>query len=166
VIDQRVEQNRGKLFSLKCKFYFDGGRIVHLESREAFDSYIDPSNDMSVGVDLSVAYLVDFSGIPEKQEIRFQAFSDLSIKESVNSSNKQNYSNSSIEAQINFTNVTWGEDLYRHICAFVDRDYKRYALGKIIKAAAAPINIPAYIMMGSTIPVLIGAWSNRSSSEL
>ena len=82
------------------------------------------SNELSVGVDLRWSYLIKFplAKLPEKQEIRFSAFTDEAIAEQRSRERKEGKSFISagerdgfMSVAIRFTDVTWGEDIYAQI---------------------------------------------------
>lgn len=118
VIEQRIiAQNTGTLVSFSTTIYFANGRSLTLEGREAFRSYNDMSNDISVGIDMKWSYLIKFplAKIPEKQEIRFVAFTK---REVVYRQLDRKLSRSFVTFDsdqerlgyfIQFTDVTWGE---------------------------------------------------------
>lgn len=126
IFEQRLAQNRHSLMSFRCRFFFEDGRIHTVETIDAFRAYNDLSNKMSVGVDISVTYAVEFpdSANPEKQEIRVEVFSDFSIKETASSASKRE-KRAKIQYMVSFTNLTFGEDISRHISTYIETIYKR-----------------------------------------
>jgi hypothetical protein len=128
IIEQRLAaQNAGQLMSFSARIYFANGKIVILESQRAFRSFNDMSNELSIGVDLRWTYLIQFplSKMPEKQEIRFSAFTDKTVAERASES-RPSKSFLSFDAErerlsygIQFTDVTWGEDLSAHIANYI-----------------------------------------------
>jgi len=86
------------------------------------------SNEIAVGLDLRWAHLIKFplADLPEKQEIRFLAFTDRSIREfqSTTKEQRKRFLSSSAEKEslfisIRATDVTWGEDLHSHISKYI-----------------------------------------------
>jgi hypothetical protein len=126
IFEQRMQQNTHSLVSFRCSFYFEDGRIYTVETIDAFRAYNDLSNKLSVGVDILVTYVVEFPGAetPEKQEIRIEVFSDFSVKETGSSPSKTE-KRAKIQYMISFTNLTFGEDISRHISAYIETIYKR-----------------------------------------
>jgi hypothetical protein len=100
---------------------------------------------MSVGVDISVAYVVEFpdTAVPEKQEIRIEVFSDFSIKETASSAAKRE-KRAKIQYMVSFTNLTFGEDISRHISTYIETIYKRDWVTKALS------------LMSSEVPRLVG----------
>ena len=129
IIDQRLaSQNQAKLVSFSSRFYFANGKTITLEDHGAFRAFHDMSNELSVGVDLQWSYLIKFplAKLPEKQEIRFSAFTDEDIAQQRPKERKEGKSFIStgdggefISIAIRFTDVTWGEDIYSHMGNYV-----------------------------------------------
>ena len=130
VILQRINsQHTAKLVSFSARIYFSNGKIVTLQEEKSFRHYNDISSEISVGVDLRWSFLIKFplAGIPEKQEIRFAAFTDATIIGEVKAKERRS-SRSFLSTRgederflysVQFTNVTWGEDLSATIDAYI-----------------------------------------------
>jgi hypothetical protein len=128
IIDQRISaQNSGTLVSFGAKIYFDDGRITNLTSRTSFASFHDISTRIAIGVDLSWTYLIHFPSakVPEKQEIRFRAFTDArATSEKPKTKTSVFFLASEEQKQIlsfsvSFTDLTWGEDMANHMSSFI-----------------------------------------------
>ncbi len=133
IFEQRMAQNHHSLVSFRCRYFFEDGRIDTVETIDAFRTYHDLSNKTSVGVDISVTYIVDFPGseTPEKQEIRVEVFSDFRTKESASpAANREK--KAKIQYMVSFTNLTFGEDVSRHISTYIETIYKRDWVTRII----------------------------------
>src|ERR1019366_10241488 len=96
-----------------------------ISSKEAFYSYLNSKQCLSVGVDLSISFLVQFGTKQEleKQDFRIQVFSDESYKVLVKPSDNIEHS-SVISYRISFSNLTWGDDMSRHINTHIDTALK------------------------------------------
>jgi hypothetical protein len=128
IISQRLSsQNEAKLVSFNARFFFDSGKILTLNDEASFKSFHDISNEIAVGLDLRWAYLVKFptSKLPEKQEIRFSAFTDNRVvsrnpkKEFYSFIDFADSKREELFFSIQFTNVTWGEDISAHISNYI-----------------------------------------------
>lgn len=113
----RMEQHPYGICSFSCDILYENRRVDNISSTEAFYAYLNNNKWRSVGVDLSISFLVSFGTKPEpeKQDLRVQIFSDesykLLAKKAINSSEPD----SVISYSISFSNLTWGEDMSRHI---------------------------------------------------
>jgi hypothetical protein len=134
IIDQRISaQNAGTLVSFGAKIYFDDGRITNLTSRIAFRSFHDISSRIAIGLDLGWTHLIQFPNVkvPEKQEIRFRAFTDLrAASQKPNAKASTFFLASSEQKQelyfsVSFTDLTWGEDMANHVSTFVRSKTRR-----------------------------------------
>jgi hypothetical protein len=116
ICENRMDQHEYHICSFSCDIFYDNGRVDSISSKEAFYAYLDSKQCRSVGVDLSISFLVQFGTKPEpeKQDLRVQIFSDESYKFLVKPSNKIE-PDSVISYSISFSNLTWGEDISRHI---------------------------------------------------
>lgn len=94
--------------------YVDGHRDIVYDF-ESLKNYHSNRQIMSSGFDLSFSYLVDFANQskPEKQDIRVRVRSSFPSKSAIRKEQ------SSIYTAISFSNLTWGEDLSRHIASHV-----------------------------------------------
>jgi len=129
IIEQRlISQNQAQLVSFSSRFYFANGKTITLEDHSAFRTFHDMSNELSVGVDLRWTFLIKFplAKLPEKQEIRFSAFTDKDIAEQRPKERKEAKTFISagdqgefISIAIRFTDVTWGEDIYSHMGNYI-----------------------------------------------
>ena len=104
-----MKQHQYSICSFSCDIFYENGRVDNLPSKEAFYAYLDNKQCRSVGVDLSISFLVSFGTKPEpeKQDLRVQIFSDESYKFLVNQSNKDE-PDAVISYSISFSNLTWG----------------------------------------------------------
>ena len=86
-----MKQHQYSICSFSCDIFYENGRVDNLPSKEAFYAYLDNKKCRSVGVDLSISFLVSFGTKPEpeKQDLRVQIFSDESYKFLVKPSNKK-----------------------------------------------------------------------------
>ncbi|MDQ2078903.1 hypothetical protein RA307_01805 [Xanthobacteraceae bacterium Astr-EGSB] len=128
IIEQRLAaQNEAHIVSFSAAFYFANGKILSLESRSDFRSLNDMSNELSVGIDLKWSYLIKFplNKQPEKQELRFVAFTDKSaVEKKLDNPSSRTFlafdgEKEKLAYSIGFTDVTWGEDLSSHIANYI-----------------------------------------------
>ena len=85
------------------------------------------SNELTVGVDLRWSYLIQFplTQAPEKQEIRFVVFTNKSaIERKLDKKPNKSFllvgsSEEKLAYSIEFTDVTWGEDLSSQIASYI-----------------------------------------------
>lgn len=155
IFEQRMTQNIHSVVSFKARFFYNDGSIYTVNTLEAFKAYTDFSNKISVGVDISVVYLVEFGvcSAPEKQQIRFEIFSDFAAKESFPSKTKGKRT-SKVQYSIEFTNLTWGEDISRHINAYVKSIYINNLQFKIIRWLADSRIASLFLLLFSMITTL------------
>jgi len=152
IFEQRMSQNPHTLISFRCRFFFDDGRIYTVETIDAFRAYNDLSNKMTVGVDISVTYAVDFPGteIPGKQDIRVEVFSDVRAKENASLESKRK-KQVRIQYTVSFTNLTFGEAVSRHISSYIETIYKRDWVARalyVISGDFAPITAVFVMFLG------------------
>ena len=130
ILSQRINsQHEATIVSFSAKFYFDTGKIVTVEDLESFRTYSDISTEASVGADVRWGYLIKFplAGLPEKQEIRFAAFTDRQIiggVRTINSRNARSFlslreGEEWLYYSVGFTNVTWGEDISATLSSYI-----------------------------------------------
>lgn len=131
ICEQRMSQHKYNMLHFLCKIYYINGRVDIIPTNEAFDAYINKQISISVGIDISLVYLVYFSDNqgPEKQEIRFQAFTEENYKYFITP--KQTSYGSIIHYSISSTNHTWGEDMDGHIRRHIDTTMKTRLLSKM-----------------------------------
>jgi hypothetical protein len=74
-IVQRLSQNSSVLVSFKSVYYFANGKISTIFSIDEFRNFSDMSPEESIGVDISMTYLVEFptAATPERQDIRIES---------------------------------------------------------------------------------------------
>jgi hypothetical protein len=164
VIAQRLAaQNDGVLVSFSARIYFGNGKIVTLEDQQAFRTFRDFSNELSVGVDLRWSYLIQFplAPSPEKQELRFLAFTkkDIVQKKPEPESKKSfiaDAENERLAYSIHFTDVTWGEDLSAHIGNYITSKTAplskwNMTLNKMRSTATLPLALAAVFILMSVV---------------
>jgi hypothetical protein len=90
ICEHRMKQHKYSICSFSGDIYYENGRVDDIPSKEAFYAYLDNKKCRSVGVDLSISFLVSFGTKPEpeKQDLRVQIFSE-SYKFLVKPSNKK-----------------------------------------------------------------------------
>jgi hypothetical protein len=169
IFEQRMSQNPHSLISFRCRFFFDDGRIYTVETIDAFCAYTDLSNKTTVGVDISVTYAVDFPGteIPGKQEIRVEVFSDIRVKENASRQSKSK-KQARIQYMVSFTNLTFGEDVSRHISSYIETIYKRDWVTKALCVSSVDfVSIIAvfFMILGFTIAFLLHASTNEFTEK-
>ena len=115
VLNQRISQNKHAMASFKCLYYFASGKVIIVYDIDSFRSFNDSSQDETVGVDLNLTYLVQFSTstIPEKQDVRIEVFSNAVPRDYPGTQN--NSHDPLLRYTIHTTNLTWGEDISNHI---------------------------------------------------
>ncbi len=162
IFEQRMAQNHHSLVSFRCRYFLENGIIDTVETIDAFRTYNDLSNKTSVGVDISVTYIVDFPGseTPEKQEIRVEVFSDFRLKETASPTAKREKI-AKIQFMVNFANMTFGEDVLRHISTYIETIYKRDWVTKIISWWSTG----STIFIASGVIVMVGLFLRYASSE-
>ncbi len=123
VVDQRLSQNPHSLASFKASIYFSGGVVHSMESVDAFKAYSNMSNEETVGLSLSISYVVSFPDkeFPEKQSIEVNIFSDGRFFYEANPSEGEKRRANFVEYSVDFTNLTFGEDLARHISTYIEK---------------------------------------------
>jgi hypothetical protein len=114
VIFQRLNQNRHSLVAFSCTYYFKNGRRIAVYDIQDFRNFNDLSSDETVGLDINLTYLAEFptATIPEKQEIRIEAFSDVRIRYALHELDEKL---PLLKYTIAASHLTWGEDLAHHI---------------------------------------------------
>jgi hypothetical protein len=172
IIEQRLAaQNTGKLVSFSSRFYFADGKIITLESQQAFRSFNDMSNELSVGIDIRWTYLIKFplAKIPEKQEIRFVAFTNRAIAErKLENEPRQYFSSIDTEEErlgysIQFTDVTWGEDLSSHLANYITAKTEPLPKWKnVLRRVRSTVLFPIGMFVGT----LVLLWSFASSLSI
>lgn len=125
ICEHRMEQHKYSICSFSGDIYYENGKVDNISSKEAFYAYLDSKQCRFVGVDLSISFLVSFGTKtePEKQDLRVQVFSDESYKFLVNPSNKIE-PDAVVSYSISFSNLTWGEDISRHINSHIETALK------------------------------------------
>jgi hypothetical protein len=121
IIEQRAAQNTSQLISFQCRYYFQDGRVIVVNSLDDFQAFHDASADLTIGVDLSLSYLVLFPNnhLPERQEVRVEVFSDYRIPDHMVKIAVPK--NPLLQYSVSFTNYTWGQDLSAHINNHIDQ---------------------------------------------
>lgn len=168
IIEQRLEQNCHNLASFRCQYFFENGRIDTVETVDAFRAYHNQSSNTSVGVDIFLTYIVEFpmSSTPEKQVIRIEVFSDFGLKETASSTTQRN-KQAKIKYMVGFTNLTFGEDISRHISAYIETIYKRGWVTKALEHGHLwiyPVIIAA-MLLGVGIVYLLGLFQHTDDLE-
>jgi hypothetical protein len=153
IIEQRISaQNIGSLVSFSAENFFEDGRITRLTSRQAFRAYHDVSTRVAVGIDISWTYLIKFpnSKTPERQEIRFRAFTDnRAVTEKPPAKASKGFFKSTDHVEelffsVSFSDLTWGEDISNHMSAFISSKTSRHGwMTRLIKSVDAKIILPA-----------------------
>jgi hypothetical protein len=116
ICEHRMDQHKYSICSFSCDIVYKDGRVDSISSKEAFYAYLDSKQCLSVGVDMSISFLVQFGTKQEqeKQDFRIQVFSDESYKVLIKPIHNSEH-RSVISYSIAFSNLTWGEDMSRHI---------------------------------------------------
>lgn len=151
IIEQRMSQNIHELASFRGTIYFSDGRAHTVESIEAFRSFIDYSGQESVGVSLYISYLVSLPGreLPEMQDIMVHIFSDQRFFFEANPSYEVVHRQSLLEYTVEFTNLTFGTDISRHISSHLDNLLmKKNSLLRLFEAPDGPPTIGALLTIG------------------
>jgi hypothetical protein len=162
VIDQRIQsQHAATLVSFSARFYFGNGKIVTLEDIKSFRTYNDISAELSVGVDLRWSFLIQFplADTPEKQELRFAAFTDKRILGGIKVRDRQRKASyislheddERLYYTVLFTNVTWGEDLNATISSFIlghSEALPRWK--KYTRSMPVSLTVPLIFLLGIT----------------
>jgi hypothetical protein len=151
IIEQRMSQNIHELASFRGTIYFSDGRAHTVESIDAFRSFIDRSGNESVGVSLSISYLVSLptKERPEMQDIMVHVFSDERFFFEASPSHEISQRQSLVEYTVEFTNLTFGTDISRHISSHIDNLLmKKGALLRLFEAPDGPPMIGAFFMIG------------------
>ena len=125
ICEHRMDQHKYSICSFSCNIFYKDGRVDSISSKEAFYAYLNSKQCLSVGVDLSISFLVQLGTKQEleKQDFRIQVFSDESYKVLVKPSDNIEHS-SVISYRISFSNLTWGDDMSRHINTHIDTALK------------------------------------------
>jgi len=165
IVEQRLAaQNAGRLVSFSASFYFANGKIVTLENQFAFRSFRDMTNELAVGIDLKWTYLVHFplAKLPEKQEIRFVAFTRNEAAER-KSDQKPSKSFLSLDSEqerlayfIHFTDVTWGEDISAHLTSYITSKTEAIPKWKVtLRKIRSAVIFPVAMLLG----IFAAVWS-------
>jgi len=152
MLDQRIQQNNGQLATFSASVYFRSGKIIRMQTKEMFSAFNDLSKDECIGVEISISYLVVFSETPEKQQIYFNAFSDKSIKTGTRNKKGSLATGAEIRVIVSSTNYTFGEDMYRNICSYIESDYKYNWVHRLINGSYTKTGILA---IGALLPFLL-----------
>jgi len=137
IIRQRIiAQNEGHLIDFSAKLYFDDGKLLLINSHEGFVTFRDMSRTVSVGADIIWTFLIKFpsKATPEKQEIRFRAFTYKAFQ----SGKPENYNRDRFLAEgdedlfysVQYTDLTWGEDISNHITNLIESSFIDYSRTK------------------------------------
>jgi hypothetical protein len=125
IVEQRLNQNTHELISFEASIYFRNGTTPLVKSIEAFRTFSDFSNEESAGVYIKMSYLVYFPSAtgPEKQDIKIRIFSDCrvfyeAIAEGAESEASRR--RPMIDFDIEFTDLTFGEDISRHLATYIE----------------------------------------------
>jgi len=115
LVNQRVAQNASELVTTKCSIYFKSGRAITVFDQQSFVTLNDLSNELTIGADLRLTYLVRFSGAntPEKQDVRIELFSDYHPRNFPGL--RRGRGEPLLKFTIETTNLTWGEDISNHL---------------------------------------------------
>jgi hypothetical protein len=160
IIAQRLAaQNAAVLVSFAARIYFGNGKIVTLEDRDSFRTFRDTSSELSVGIDLRWNYLIQFplAASPEKQEIRFSAFTEKDILEKKPNEDRgklflsADSEKESLSYAIQFTDVTWGEDVSAHIGNYINSKTEPIAKWKAILRKVRHSAFPYGLLAGATL---------------
>lgn len=138
ICEHRMDKHNYSICSFSCNIFYETSRVDNISTKEAFYAYLDGKTCRSVGVDLSISFLVLFGTKtePEKQDLRVQIFSDESYKFLVTPRNKIE-PESVISYSISFSNLTWGEDVSRHINTHIETALKKTIFTKLLVQASA-----------------------------
>jgi len=133
ICQQRMAQHDYSVYSFSADIYYENGRVDKISTREGFDAYVDNQQRLSVGVDMSMSFLVSFGGSnePEKQDIRVQAFSDESYKFFLKRKRKS-LDGSIISSSISSSNPTWAEDMEGHVSRHIDGTLRTSLLSRLL----------------------------------
>lgn len=122
-LNQRMDQNKHSSISFEATFYFKTGRTHAVSSYAAFQTFCDISNEETVGIYFKLSYLLYFPSaqMPEKQDINIQIFSDSRfLYEAYPTNEAYDEPRALVEYTINFTNLTFGEDISRHLATYIE----------------------------------------------
>jgi len=166
VLIQRVSsQNTAKLIGFSAQIYYANGKVITIEDIKAFRSYNDISSEISVGIDMQWNFIVKFPlvDVPEKQQIRFAVFTDASILGRLRSRIERKYL-SLVRRQeefermfyvIQFTNVTWGEDLGANIEKYVFAKSETTARWRqYLRAVPGSFSLPFLFSLGFVVSAI------------
>jgi hypothetical protein len=131
LILQRVSgQNTAELIEFSARISYRNGRVLLLKSTEAFETYNDVSPHETIAVRLMWTFLVNFPNKdhPEKQEILIDVYeSELFALEAESFLESllifDDRGPSRIAAYVEFTEVTFGEDIIALISRHVDESF-------------------------------------------
>ncbi|WP_316238368.1 hypothetical protein [Bradyrhizobium sp. SZCCHNR1015] len=177
IVEQRISsQNAGSLVSFSAKIYYDDGRITNLTSRSAFRSFHDISTRIAIGVELGWAYLIKFPNAktPEKQEIKFRAFTDrraMDLKPITKKGSSlflaSGESDQELSFSVSFTDLTWGEDLANHMSSFVNSKTARFGrITRVAKSIDHRTVVPIVFSFGMLGSIFFSEKDNHSSKVL
>jgi hypothetical protein len=112
---EKIFRNASELVTTKCSIYFKSGRAITVFDQQSFVTLNDLSNELTIGADLRLTYLVRFSGAntPEKQDVRIELFSDYHPRNFPGL--RRGRGEPLLKFTIETTNLTWGEDISNHL---------------------------------------------------
>src|SRR3954447_1090692 len=171
-VTQRVAQNASELVTLKCSFYFYSGRSVTVLDRASFVAFDDNSQEQTIGVDLTLVFLVRFAGsaTPEKQDIRIEIFSDTYPRANPGSPPRRRrvVGWPMLKYTIETTNLTCGEDISHHLnkgfatLAFQDQLSK--CVDAVISFLKTPVLFFTFMGVFGTAAIAIGAYFDYNAA--
>jgi hypothetical protein len=162
LLKQRVQsQQVSNMVSFQSSIHFLDGRVLTLTSWEAFDAFNDNSDSSTTKLELIWSYLVKFPGkaIPEKQTIAVRITTGGNSESGRRKDMVARFAklfiidddNSGIGVRIDYTELTWGIDILRHLEADISNKFiSEYWCVKAIRTIISFVGL-------FLIPVLIAA---------
>jgi hypothetical protein len=172
IIDHRIAaQNAGQLIAFSARVFFDDGRITTLPDHDSFLAFRDLSQAISVGVDIKWTYLISFPGkdVPEKQEIRFYAFTDKDVQIERTTKRSRSFFLSDEDREelyfsILFSDLTWGEDMNNHMSNYIlTNTRRRGGVSKFIAGLSSAALFPIMFTLGMFATLFVDQTGSRNA---
>ncbi|TKB16937.1 MAG: hypothetical protein E5V75_12945 [Mesorhizobium sp.] len=154
IIDFRIkEQNSGSLLNSEVTAVFADGSRRKYESIDLFLNSNDKMNAYSIGVNLSLSYMVQFAvdAAPLKQDIRVTINSLAREDGDEILGIIRNTHNGFVNIDIKSNSFTWADDIIAHLSNYLDSKFKRPSLFHRIMNATREVYIILFL------PLFFGA---------
>lgn len=166
VITQRIQnQNHVELAGFIFRLQFEDSTMVTIPSLNEFLSFRDVSSRQPVYISLSWTFLVQFPGsdLPNAQSILFTAQSgypsasenETSIIDRVALKLSAPVQYSDMYARVDYTEVTWGQDVMNWIAQKVELSFKPRGAARDLVSTAARLWLPLLLLLAVIVLPLV-----------